>query len=66
MFFFRTWGLADICFKPPAPKVDKNNILYNYQHILDKMIPCIWITPADCFWDASKILGPYPSVYLLV
>ena len=26
--------------------------------ILDNLFPCAIITPLDCFWEGSKILGP--------
>ncbi|PIO70402.1 hypothetical protein TELCIR_07743 [Teladorsagia circumcincta] len=32
--------------------------------LLDKMIPCIWITPIDCYWEGSKPLGPDPPINL--
>ncbi|VIO93378.1 Patched protein homolog 1, putative [Brugia malayi] len=54
------WTLADLCFKPPAPKIDK--LFAEFVPLIDKIIPCIWITPIDCFWEGSKAIGPHPSI----
>ena len=32
--------------------------------MMDKIIPCIWITPIDCYWEGAKPLGPYPPLNL--
>ncbi|KJH39846.1 hypothetical protein DICVIV_14258 [Dictyocaulus viviparus] len=32
--------------------------------MMDKIIPCIWITPIDCYWEGSKPLGPNPPINL--
>ncbi|CAJ0585861.1 unnamed protein product, partial [Mesorhabditis spiculigera] len=52
------WSLSDICFKPAAPSLPKDSIANNLLDLLDRIIPCIWITPIDCFWEGSKALGP--------
>ncbi|KAI1727848.1 patched family domain-containing protein [Ditylenchus destructor] len=62
--FGEHWRLADICFKPPAPKFPKSSIAASFQSHFDNLIPCIWITPADCFWEGSKPLGPFPPIIL--
>ncbi|KAI1720235.1 patched family domain-containing protein [Ditylenchus destructor] len=62
--FGEHWRLADICFKPPAPKFPKSSIAATFQSHFDNLIPCIWITPADCFWEGSKPLGPFPPIIL--
>uniref|UniRef100_A0A1I7Z3V5 SSD domain-containing protein n=1 Tax=Steinernema glaseri TaxID=37863 RepID=A0A1I7Z3V5_9BILA len=58
------WTLSDICFKPPSPKFGEGPLAGIMSTLLDKIIPCIWITPIDCFWEGSKPLGPYPALNL--
>ncbi|VBB29733.1 unnamed protein product [Acanthocheilonema viteae] len=55
------WTLADLCFKPPSPKIG-NSFAAQFLPLIDKIIPCIWITPIDCFWEGSKVIGPHPSI----
>uniref|UniRef100_F1KQC5 Protein patched 1 n=1 Tax=Ascaris suum TaxID=6253 RepID=F1KQC5_ASCSU len=56
------WTLSDICFKPPSPEIDNSSMAARYASIIDRIIPCIWITPIDCFWEGSKAIGPHPSI----
>ncbi|VDM38310.1 unnamed protein product [Toxocara canis] len=58
------WTLSDICFKPPAPNFPKGPLTALVSTLLDRIIPCIWITPIDCFWEGSKPLGPSPPLNL--
>ncbi|XGW07497.1 hypothetical protein V3C99_010569 [Haemonchus contortus] len=58
------WTLSDICFKPPSPRFNTGPLAKLMNSLLDKIIPCIWITPIDCYWEGSKPLGPYPPIYL--
>ncbi|VDM92623.1 unnamed protein product, partial [Litomosoides sigmodontis] len=58
------WTLADICFKPPSPKLSHGPFAGVMTKLLDRLIPCIWITPIDCFWEGSKPLGPSPPLIL--
>lgn len=58
------WTLADICFKPPAPNFPQGPLTTLVSTLLDRIIPCIWITPIDCFWEGSKPLGPSPPLNL--
>ncbi|CAG9539576.1 unnamed protein product, partial [Cercopithifilaria johnstoni] len=58
------WTLADICFKPPSPKLSHGSFAGVITKLLDRLIPCIWITPIDCFWEGSKPLGPSPPLIL--
>lgn len=52
-----TWRLKDICFSPSIPNFDVHYI----DQIFENIIPCAIITPLDCFWEGSKLLGPdYP------
>jgi patched 1 protein len=32
--------------------------------MIAQIIPCVWITPIDCFWEGSKPLGPFPPINL--
>ncbi|CAJ0963608.1 unnamed protein product, partial [Mesorhabditis belari] len=58
------WTLADICFKPPQPDFSKSPLAKILSSVLSSMIPCIWITPIDCFWEGAKPLGPRPPINL--
>ncbi|KAI6242632.1 Protein patched-like protein 1 [Aphelenchoides fujianensis] len=56
------WTLADICFKPGALDIPKESVAYSIKPILERLIPCIWITPVDCFFEGSKPIGPHPPL----
>lgn len=56
------WSLSDICFKPAPPELPKNSIASGMADLIDRIVPCIWITPIDCFWEGSKALGPHPAL----
>ncbi|CAI4232828.1 unnamed protein product [Auanema sp. JU1783] len=58
------WTLADICFKPPSPSFNSGPLAKVMSTLLDKIIPCIWITPIDCYWEGAKPLGPTPPLNL--
>lgn len=46
-----------MCYAPSVPKFEEHYI----DQIFDNIIPCAIITPLDCFWEGSKLLGPdYP------
>ncbi|CCD72979.1 Protein patched homolog 3 [Caenorhabditis elegans] len=62
--FNETWTLSDICFKPPGPSFNSGPLAGIMSKLLDKIIPCIWITPIDCYWDGAKPLGPNPPLNL--
>ncbi|XP_049539908.1 LOW QUALITY PROTEIN: protein patched [Anopheles darlingi] len=54
-----TWSLKDMCYSPNIPRFDTHYI----EQIFESIIPCAVITPLDCFWEGSKLLGPkYPVV----
>ena len=44
----------------PPRKLDgaANFMVPSLLQILDKLFPCAIITPMDCFWEGSKLLGP--------
>ncbi|VDN39981.1 unnamed protein product, partial [Gongylonema pulchrum] len=58
----RNWTLSDICFKPPSPQLPQGPLTSLLTKLLERLIPCIWITPIDCFWEGSKPLGPSPPL----
>lgn len=49
-----TWTLKDLCQLPSSPRFDEHFM----EQILEIVIPCAIITPIDCFWEGSKLLGP--------
>lgn len=52
-----TWRLKDFCQSPSIPNMDAQYI----EQIFENMMPCSIVTPLDCFWEGSKLLGPdYP------
>lgn len=52
--FGTTWSLRDICSVPTTPEFDMLII----EQIFEGLIPCSIISPLDCFWEGSKLLGP--------
>uniref|UniRef100_A0A8D9BH04 Protein patched n=1 Tax=Cacopsylla melanoneura TaxID=428564 RepID=A0A8D9BH04_9HEMI len=48
------WRLKDLCAKPTFPSFD----LHFVDQIFENVVPCTIITPLDCFWEGSKLLGP--------
>lgn len=53
----RTWRLKDVCLTPSIPSFEEAHI----EKIFDHLFPCAIMSPLDCFWEGSKILGPeYP------
>ncbi|VDD89840.1 unnamed protein product [Enterobius vermicularis] len=56
------WTLSDICFKPPSPEIDDNSLAKSFAAVVDRIVPCVLITPIDCFWEGSKAIGPHPPV----
>uniref|UniRef100_A0A0K0FDZ6 Protein patched homolog 1 (inferred by orthology to a human protein) n=1 Tax=Strongyloides venezuelensis TaxID=75913 RepID=A0A0K0FDZ6_STRVS len=58
------WTLDDICFKPGDLSIKGDSMAKDYQPIIESLIPCIWITPIDCFFEGSKPMGPNPPIEL--
>ncbi|TMS35897.1 hypothetical protein L596_003189 [Steinernema carpocapsae] len=52
------WTLRDICFKPGTIDSTLSGTMRSYADALEKIVPCVWITPLDCFWDGAKPLSP--------
>lgn len=55
--FDLTWRLKDLCQSPSVPNFDMHYV----EQIFENILPCSIVTPLDCFWEGSKLLGPdYP------
>nr|XP_022317481.1 protein patched homolog 1-like [Crassostrea virginica] len=55
-----TWKFHDLCYLPEFPKTEGSYI----DNIIEQLLPCVIITPLDCFWDGAKLLGPDHRVYV--
>ncbi|KAH8394853.1 hypothetical protein KR222_008056 [Zaprionus bogoriensis] len=55
------WGLRDMCNSPTTPTFEGH---YYIEQILKHLIPCSIITPLDCFWEGSQLLGPETPVFI--
>uniref|UniRef100_A0A8C4PWY8 Patched 2 n=2 Tax=Eptatretus burgeri TaxID=7764 RepID=A0A8C4PWY8_EPTBU len=49
--FGRTWDLNRICYKAGIPLTEN----YILQQAMERLIPCVVVTPLDCFWDGAKL-----------
>lgn len=49
-----SWRLKDLCQSPSIPNFEQHYI----EQIFENIIPCTIVTPLDCFWEGSKLLGP--------
>ncbi|XP_065204858.1 protein patched-like [Planococcus citri] len=58
--FNEQWRLKDICSSPSFSSFD----MYHIDQIFRNIIPCSIITPLDCFWEGSKLLGPDDPVFV--
>uniref|UniRef100_T1IK20 SSD domain-containing protein n=1 Tax=Strigamia maritima TaxID=126957 RepID=T1IK20_STRMM len=55
--FDAVWKLKDLCVSPTYPSFEDGVL----EQIFEKLMPCAIITPLDCFWEGSKVVGPdYP------
>ncbi|XP_012681164.1 protein patched homolog 1 [Clupea harengus] len=54
----KSWDLNKICFKSGVPIIE--NVMI--ERMIDKLFPCMIISPLDCFWEGSKMQGG--SAYL--
>ncbi|KAK2722821.1 protein patched-like isoform X2 [Artemia franciscana] len=58
-----TWRLKDLCVATNFPLFDSPFL----DQIFENISPCTFITPLDCFWEGSKLLGPeYPVAIPLI
>lgn len=58
--FNLTWRLKNFCRSPSIPNIEPHYI----EQIFENIIPCSLVTPLDCFWEGSKLLGPDYPVYI--
>ncbi|KAL5965611.1 Protein patched [Taenia solium] len=49
------WRLEDLCQRAELPS---SVGLHSIESLLAQLIPCVVITPADCFWEGSKVIAP--------
>ncbi|KAK3783203.1 hypothetical protein RRG08_046995 [Elysia crispata] len=49
-----SWSFRDLCYAVDFPITET----YIVDLILEKILPCVIITPIDCFWEGSRLLGP--------
>ncbi|XP_034558074.1 protein patched homolog 1 [Notolabrus celidotus] len=56
--FGKSWDLNKICYKSGVPIIE--NVMI--ERMIDKLFPCMIITPMDCFWEGAKLQGG--SAYL--
>ncbi|XP_051788392.1 protein patched homolog 1 [Erpetoichthys calabaricus] len=54
----KSWDLNKICYKSGVPIIENGMI----ERMIDKLFPCMIVTPLDCFWEGSKLQGG--SAYL--
>ncbi|XP_050403061.1 protein patched homolog 1 isoform X2 [Patella vulgata] len=50
----QTWTFSDLCYAASFQTTENNF----FDWMLERILPCIVISPLDCFWEGSKILGP--------
>uniref|UniRef100_A0A915NM73 SSD domain-containing protein n=2 Tax=Meloidogyne TaxID=189290 RepID=A0A915NM73_9BILA len=62
--FGRHWRLEDICFKPGSLDISNSSIAHALKPTLERLVPCVWISPIDCFFEGAKPLGPSPPIKL--
>lgn len=55
-----TWRLKDMCYTPSVPNFEEHYI----DQIFENIVPCSMITPLDCFWEGSKLLGQEYPVHI--
>ncbi|XP_078574684.1 protein patched homolog 1-like isoform X1 [Branchiostoma floridae x Branchiostoma japonicum] len=47
------WNMKDVCYVTSLPVLEGV-----FAMTIEKLYPCVIITPLDCFWEGSKLLGP--------
>ncbi|CAH8574840.1 unnamed protein product [Schistosoma turkestanicum] len=55
------WSFKDLCQRVSLPFGVE---MHHLQAYLDMIIPCIIITPLDCFWEGAKVLGPEEAMWV--
>nr|XP_060479277.1 protein patched homolog 2 isoform X6 [Panthera onca] len=54
----KSWDLNKICYKSGIPLIESGMI----ERMIEKLFPCVILTPLDCFWEGAKLQGG--SAYL--
>ncbi|XP_058573619.1 protein patched homolog 2 isoform X1 [Neofelis nebulosa] len=54
----KSWDLNKICYKSGIPLIENGMI----ERMIEKLFPCVILTPIDCFWEGAKLQGG--SAYL--
>nr|BBF90244.1 patched protein [Eptatretus burgeri] len=54
----KEWTLDKLCFKSGMPLIEDSTI----DRLMERLFPCVIVTPLDCFWDGAKLQGG--SAYL--
>ncbi|XP_029409823.1 protein patched homolog 2 isoform X3 [Nannospalax galili] len=54
----KSWDLNKICYKSGVPIIENGMI----ERMIEKLFPCVILTPLDCFWEGAKLQGG--SAYL--
>ncbi|XP_020952421.1 protein patched homolog 2 isoform X3 [Sus scrofa] len=54
----KSWDLNKICYKSGVPLIENGMI----ERMVEKLFPCVILTPLDCFWEGAKLQGG--SAYL--
>ncbi|CAL8094673.1 unnamed protein product [Calicophoron daubneyi] len=55
------WSFKDLCQRASLPFGAE---MHHIQAYLDMIIPCLIITPLDCFWEGAKVLGPEEAMWV--
>ncbi|KAA0200546.1 putative patched 1 [Fasciolopsis buskii] len=55
------WSFKDLCHRATLPFGSE---VHPIQAYLDMIIPCLIITPLDCFWEGAKVLGPEEATWV--
>ncbi|TPP67081.1 Protein patched 1 [Fasciola gigantica] len=55
------WSFKDLCQRATLPFGSE---MHPIQAYLDMIIPCLIITPLDCFWEGAKVLGPEEATWV--
>uniref|UniRef100_A0A4X1WA20 SSD domain-containing protein n=1 Tax=Sus scrofa TaxID=9823 RepID=A0A4X1WA20_PIG len=50
----KSWDLNKICYKSGVPLIENG--------MIERLFPCVILTPLDCFWEGAKLQGG--SAYL--
>uniref|UniRef100_A0A4X2LSS3 Patched 2 n=1 Tax=Vombatus ursinus TaxID=29139 RepID=A0A4X2LSS3_VOMUR len=50
----KSWDLNKICYKAGVPVIENG--------MIERLFPCVILTPLDCFWEGAKLQGG--SAYL--